>query len=78
MTLESDHQKFLEAFEEYKKEFDTFNGGTKAAAARSRKKLSEMSKLAKSMRSGISDKLKKMGTRGGAKKSRKKKKSSKK
>lgn len=67
MTLESDHTKFLAAVESYKSEYESFHGGTKAAAARARKQLSELTKLAKSIRAGISDKKNKMSKKKGGK-----------
>jgi len=70
MSLESNNQKFMAAFEVYKTELESFKGGKKVAAARARKQLSIMSKLAKEIRSNISDKKNKMG--GAKKKSRKK------
>jgi hypothetical protein len=68
MTLDSDHTKFLEAVEIYKSEYESFNRGTKASAARARKQLSELTKLSKSIRAGISDKKNKMSKKKGGKK----------
>lgn len=70
MSLDLNHQKFLAAFEVYKIELESFKGGKKVAAARARKQLSIMSKLAKELRANISEKKNKMG---GAKKKSKKK-----
>lgn len=78
MGLEADHQKLIEAFEEYKREYHAFTvDGKKVASARSRKQLSEMAKLAKELRKGISEKKNNMPTKkGGAKKKTSKKKTS--
>lgn len=72
MTLESEHQALCTAFDQYKIEYDAFIGGNKSAAARARKQLGSMTKSAKVIRAGIMDRKNKMGTKGGAKKSKKK------
>jgi N-glycosylase/DNA lyase len=54
MTL---HEQIVEAYENYLKEAETFDGkGVKAAATRARKALGDMSKLAKDRRAEIQDK----------------------
>ena len=51
------HEKIIEAYETYLKESDSFETkGIKAAAARARKALGEMQKLAKARRAEIQDK----------------------
>lgn len=51
------HLKIKSLFEEYLAENDKFeNGGVKAAAARARKALGELGKLAKTRRAEIQDK----------------------
>lgn len=51
------HEQIVEAFEQYLKEAETFEGkGVKAAAARARKSLGELGKLAKTRRAEIQDK----------------------
>ena len=51
------HEKIIEAYETYLKESESFETkGIKAAAARARKALGEMQKLAKSRRAEIQDK----------------------
>lgn len=73
MTLESEHAKLLSIIEEYKIQYEEFQGGKKAAAARARKQLSLLTKSAKQLRSDISDKKNKMSKKkGGAKRSKKK------
>lgn len=68
MTLEKDHQKLIEHFEEYKREYYRFSvEGKKVASTTSRKCLSEISKLTKEIRKGISEKKNSM-----SKKSKKK------
>ena len=54
MTL---HEQIVEAYENYLKEAETFDGkGVKAAATRARKALGDMSKLAKDRRAEIQEK----------------------
>jgi len=54
MTL---HEQIVEAYENYLKEADTFDGkGVKAAATRARKALGDIGKLAKERRAEIQDK----------------------
>jgi len=54
MTL---HEQIVEAYENYLKEAETFDGkGVKAAATRARKALGDMGKLAKDRRAEIQDK----------------------
>ena len=66
MTLSSEHQQILELFETYKAEYATLTEkNVKAAASRTRKALSEISKLCKSQRANISESVKKMPTKGG-------------
>lgn len=51
------HEQIVEAFEQYLKEAETFEGkGVKAAAARARKSLGELGKLTKTRRAEIQDK----------------------
>jgi len=51
------HEKIIEAYETYLKESESFETkGIKAAAARARKALGEMQKLAKARRAEIQDK----------------------
>ena len=51
------HEQILEQVEAYVAEAETFDGkGVKAAAARARKALGELGKLAKARRAGIQDK----------------------
>ena len=51
------HDKIIEAYEVYLKESEAFETkGVKAAAARARKALGEMQKLAKARRAEIQDK----------------------
>lgn len=49
------HESIVEQFETYLKENETFGKGTKAAAARARKALGELGKLAKTRRGEIQD-----------------------
>jgi hypothetical protein len=70
MSLELNETKMLEAFETYKYEIEKFKGGNMSAAARARKPLAEICKLAKAMRANISDK--KNNGKGAKKKSKKK------
>jgi len=54
MTL---HEQIVEAYENYLKEAETFDGkGVKAAATRARKALGDMGKLSKDRRAEIQDK----------------------
>jgi hypothetical protein len=54
MTL---HEQIVEAYENYLKEAETFDGkGVKAAATRARKALGDMGKLAKDRRAEIQEK----------------------
>jgi hypothetical protein len=76
MTLDNDHTKFLAAVESYKVDYASFQGGTKAAASRARKQLSELTKLAKTIRAEISDKKNKMSKKKGGKKKKSTKKKS--
>lgn len=51
------HEQIVEAYETYLKEAETFDGkGVKAAAARARKALGDLGKLAKTRRAEIQDK----------------------
>ena len=50
------HIKMKAAMETYVAENEKFEGGTKASAARARKALGEMGKLAKAKRAEIQDK----------------------
>jgi len=55
------HEQILEQVETYVAEAETFDGkGVKAAAARARKALGELGKLAKARRAEIQDKKKNM------------------
>jgi hypothetical protein len=54
MTL---HEQIVEAYENYLKEAETFDGkGVKAAATRARKALGDMGKLSKERRAEIQEK----------------------
>lgn len=51
------HEQIIEAYEAYLKESETFEGkGVKAAAARARKALGDLGKLAKTRRAEIQEK----------------------
>jgi|TARA_Y100000389_G_scaffold67835_1_gene64266 hypothetical protein len=50
------HEQIVAQYESYLAENDKFESGTKAAAARARKALGEMGKLAKAKRAEIQDK----------------------
>jgi len=54
--MSSIHEQIVAQYEAYLAENEKFEGGTKAAAARARKALGEMGKLAKAKRAGIQDK----------------------
>ena len=53
---ESIHEQIVAQYESYLAENEKFEGGTKASAARARKALGEMGKLAKAKRAEIQDK----------------------
>jgi len=57
MTLASEHKQLLEAFEEYKIQYDALTGpkGKKVSAGRARKQLMAIKKLAHSLRGSVSD-----------------------
>jgi len=50
------HEQIIEQYQNYLKENETFESGTKAAAARARKALGEIGKLSKVRRQEIQDK----------------------
>jgi hypothetical protein len=50
------HEQIIEQYQNYLKENETFERGTKAAAARARKALGEIGKLSKVRRQEIQDK----------------------
>ncbi len=56
MPLEANSKKMQEEHESWLKNHIAFMAGNKAAAARARKALSNMTKLAKEMRKEIADK----------------------
>ena len=56
MSEQSIHEQIVGMYETYIAENEKFEGGTKAAAARARKALGEMGKLAKAKRAEIQDK----------------------
>ncbi len=58
----STHQEIVTAFETYKEESENFeNNNVKAAAARARKALAELGKLAKTRRAEIQEKKNNLG-----------------
>ena len=54
--MSSIHEQIVAQYEAYLAENEKLEGGTKAAAARARKALGEMGKLAKAKRAEIQDK----------------------
>lgn len=72
MTLDKHHREITEAYSRYLLEYEAFHvGGKKVAAARARKALADLGKLAKSQRAAISAAKNKMKGGGTAKRSRK-------
>jgi hypothetical protein len=53
---ETIHEQIIAQYEAYLAENEKFEGGTKASAARARKALGEIGKLAKAKRAEIQDK----------------------